>query len=144
MSVPYSSIADDVAANGDSDYEAAFARMSAETVNKDANISTADIKAYLIVTGKWLAIKRSTEDVAEVVRDSLDTFESFQLADPVMGAGYKSALQSQMAALKALGLIDATDEATVLAMGTQTDPKWPGLKPGHVQNAMVWRAEGKI
>jgi hypothetical protein len=142
----YTQIADDVAANEGIDLanaEAAFARMSAETITQDTDISVGDVKGYLIISDKWLAIKHSNEVVAEVVLDAFDAFDSFQITHPTMGAVYKAKLTEMLDNLIALGLVDATDKAVILGMGARTSPKWPGLKPGYVYNAIEWRMAGE-
>ncbi len=122
-------------------YQAAFDVMATETVSITKDIDTADIKKYLILADKWLPIKIST---AHITMDALSVFESFRLTDPVTGQMVLAKLESMMDALITAGLLNVDDKAEIMSMGNKSQPKWSGLKPGHVQNALEYRAGGSV
>jgi len=80
------------------------------------DIRTVDIKQYLIVTGKILAINASTEPAALLTVEALKEFDSFDMSDQANVA----ALNAQMDGLIAAGLLVAGDKAFILAMGEKT------------------------
>ena len=139
--VDYAAIADEVSSKGYADYNAAFTAMSAETVTKDKDIQVADIKAYLTLVGKRLAIEESTDISAKTARLSFADFESYRLTE---NPAYLVQLTSVLDALVSDGLIDAGDKTAILALGQDSEPKWKGLKPGHIQNAIQYRAKGAV
>ena len=134
-------IADYCETNGWTDYEVAFAAMSAETTTADKDIQTADIKAYLTLVGKRLAIEESDTVSAKTARLSFADFETYQLTQ---NPAYKVQLTAVLDALIADSLIDANDKTAILGMGSEEKPVWQGLKAGHVANAIEWRAGGLI
>jgi hypothetical protein len=125
-------------------YQTAFDVMVAETVSITKDIDTADIKKYLILADKWLPIKISTEVAAHITMDALSVFESFRLTDPVTGQMVSAKLESMMDALITAGLLNIDDKTEIMSMGNKSQPKWSGLKPGHVQNALEYRAGGSV
>ena len=138
-------IADDIATHLDADAQAAFARMNAEALPAiDVDLPTSEVKSYLILSGRWLPIKHSTEPAAEITRDALDAFDSFRCSDPVVGESVKTKLVEILDGLIAANLASVTDKTAVLAMTTKLPPKWPGLTIGKVADAIRLRAEGAI
>ena len=143
-------IADDIAAHADVDAQAALTRMSAETVDVQQDIVSADIKEYLMLTDRWLPIKDAANrvvapvDSARLAMDALATFETFQITHTVTGGMVLGKLGQILDALITDGLLAAQDKAAVLAMGSRTDPKWPGIDIGKVQDALRARSEGAI
>ena len=124
-----------------SQYLTAFNAMKSDIVDRD--IPTAGIKKYLILTDKWLPIKSSPEMAAVVAMDALSIFDSFNFTDPVTGPAVKMKLGAMMSALISAGLIDETNKATIMAMGSQTRMQ-AGLTDKQVQNALDMRARGDI
>ena len=143
-------IADDIAAHADVDAQAALTRMSAETVDVQQDIVSADIKEYLMLTDRWLPIKDAANrvvapvDSARLAMDALATFETFQITHTVTGGMVLGKLGQILDALITDGLLAAQDKAAVLAMGSRTDHKWPGIDIGKVQDALRARSEGAI
>ena len=142
-------IADDIAAHADVDAQAALTRMSAETVDVQQDIVSADIKKYLMLTDHWLPIKDAANaatpvDSARLAMDALATFETFQITPQTTGGMVLGKLGQILDALIADGLLAAQDRAAVLAMGSRTDHKWPGIDIGKVQDALRARSEGAI
>lgn len=85
-----------------------------KNIEQIQDIQTADIKKYLIVTGKILAINASQEPAALLTVEALNTFETFQMNDPTN----VNALNAQMDGLIGLGLLTESDKSYVLSLGT--------------------------
>jgi hypothetical protein len=138
MSVNYRAIADAVLP--EEDYQTAFARMSAETVTETVEgevwVTELSIMSRLGVVLADTILTKIEAAVPARVQRMIQSDKGINLNDP------------QTLAL-VNGLVAATiltqDEAdALLAPLSTTKPKWPGLAPGHVQNAMQWRAGGII
>lgn len=141
MAVDYKAIADDVAANGDADYQAAFARMSAETVTEDlpsVRITEAGVISRLGLTDGEAILDaiESAPMTSPRVKRLIQLPDGINLAD--------AAAKGFINALQAGGHITPAQKTMLMDLTRETKPKWPGLQPGHVQNAIDWRSEGKI
>jgi len=139
MKVNYTAIADAVL-DGET-YEQAFERLSALTETVDKDIQTADIKAYLTLVGKRLAIEEGAHDSAKIARLSFADFESYRLTE---NPAYKVQLTSVLDNLITDGYLDANDKTAILSLGEDSKPVWPGLKAGHVQMAIMYRESGAV
>lgn len=139
MNVDYKAIADAVQVG--ETYEEAFTRLSSLTETVDKDIQTADIKAYLTLVGKRLAIEEGTHDSAKIARLSFSDFESYRLTE---NPAYKVQLTSVLDNLITDGYIDAADKTAILDLGSEDKPMWPNLKAGHVQMAIRYRELGEV
>jgi len=97
------------------------------------------IRRYMLLVGQWLDLKRSTSDAAEIARDALEEFDQFDITDPTVLAVLGNILDG-LVDDAALSNFDATNKATILAMGDTTESRAQELgiravKPGHVQQA---------
>lgn len=142
MTIDYTALAD--AINSGESAEQAFIRLSALTATSDKDIQTADIKAYLTLVDKRLAVEEATTDNAKKARLAFADFESFRLTDSIKGAAYKMRLEAVLDGLITDNLLDANDKTAIMAIGAESKPVWHNLKQGHVDNAIEWRAEGKV
>lgn len=124
----YKDIKADADANAETDYNVAYARMSVQTVNEDkaeALVTEADVLSGLgTATGDSVLDLIEANVSARVTR--LIQNKGINMADPESKA--------QVEALRAF--IGDTAADWLLAQAVETKPKWPGLKPGHVQNAL--------
>jgi hypothetical protein len=139
--IDYTAIADYCAANGWTDPQIAFGVMSVETETQTVDIETRDILAYISLVDKRLAIEESTATAAKKARLAFIDFPSFRITE---NAAYLARLTAIIDELVTEGLLDATDKAAILGLGETTKQKWPGLKRGHVDNALEWREAGEI
>lgn len=139
MRVNYVAIADDAQANGDATYQAAFTRMSAETVTEpktEAFYSELSLMSELGVTLADTILNKVEAAVSPRLVRMIQSEKGVNLAD----AETLTLLES----LKVAAVIDQSEQDALVALTSETKPKWPGLKPGHVQNAMQMRVGGLI
>jgi hypothetical protein len=138
MSVDYKAIADAVLPG--EDYEIAYARMSAETVTEavtgDVYESEISMMSRLGVTMADTILTKIEAAVPARVQRLIQSERGINLADPQT--------QGMVAQMVAGGVLTQDEADALLAPLSVTKPKWPGLKPGYVQNAIEWRAQGAI
>lgn len=138
MSVDYKAIADAVLPG--EDYETAFARMSAETVTEavtgDVWESELGIMSRLGVVLADTILTKIEGAVPARVQRLIQSEKGINIADPQT--------QGLVASLVAGGVLTQAEADALMAPLSVTRPKWPGLKPGYVQNAIDWRAQGVI
>ncbi|MBL4763505.1 MAG: hypothetical protein JKY93_12515 [Gammaproteobacteria bacterium] len=122
--------------DGMSDEAAKSALNSNSRITAQA-IPINDIRGYLMASNDALkAIEESTDAAALQAVRVFDMFGEFDMTNPV----YAQQLTDQLAALKTAGLITATDETVILAMGERATTRAAQLglgrvKVGHVQFA---------
>lgn len=87
--------------------------LNLKNIDEVQDIRTVDIKKYLIVEGKILAIKASSEPYAQLTVEALNTFETFDMSD----ISNVNALNTQIMGLIEAELLDSTDAAAILALG---------------------------
>jgi hypothetical protein len=149
MRVDYGAIADRaVALLGAADpnrYEDAFQVMIGETVEGPAEgrrITSRDIAAQLgLADGKiFLDALRETIAAGDLMPEVLDWLAPEQggldATDP--------AVQQGLALVGGEPRVTPAMVDAVLALAVEVKPAWPGLKRGHVQNALQRRAEGEL
>lgn len=134
----YKAIADAVLPG--EDYETAYARMSAETVTEAVEgqvwMTEIGLMSRLGVTVADAILTKIEAAVPPRVQRLIQSEQGINLNDP-----QTIALVNGLVAASVL----TQDEAdALLAPLSVTKPKWPGLKPGYVQNAIEWRAQGAI
>ena len=93
--------------------EVIAATINTKDIPATQNIQVADIKKYLIVTGKILSIKASTDPAALLTMEALNSFAEFIMSD----AANVAALNAQMDGLVAASLLTAADKTAILALG---------------------------
>ena len=81
------------------------------------SLSSHDIKKYLMMSGVWLPIKKSTSDNAEIAIDSLTEFTDFDVSDSAVLAVLVSVLDGLV--------VDVTEftevhKSTILSFGDST------------------------
>jgi hypothetical protein len=133
MMVDYAAIADAAAAYAD--YQAAFDAMSALTEPApNASITGNGLRAWAAQhDADYQILKGGTDALSEVALRMIDTPDSLlDMADPQI-QGF----------VTALGISQAGKDA-LFSRATRTQKVWPGLRPGHVQNAVQMRAEGRV
>lgn len=134
MNVNYAVIADEVQTGEDAD--AAYTRMSAETVSNakaSAKVTEAMVLSGLGMTAGVALLTALEQALPGPVIRVLQS-EGINVADPEAQAVIES--------LRGTIGDDAAD--WLLAQAIEVKPRWPGLKPGHVVNAIEWRTEGLI
>lgn len=87
--------------------------LNAKNIEQTQDIQTADIANYLNVTQKILAITDSTDDVARLVIHALNTFQSFDMSNPVV----QYALNNRLTYLVSISLINQDDADYILLLG---------------------------
>jgi len=93
--------------------EAVATLINTKDIPAVKNIQVADIKKYLIVTGKILAIKASSDPAALLTVEALNSFQEFVMSDPAN----VTALNAQLDGLVTASLLTATDKTNILALG---------------------------
>lgn len=138
MKVDYAAIADAVQPGEVA--EQAFTRMAAETVTTpvvgDVYESELGLMSRLGVHDADAILSAIEAAVPERVTRMIRSDRGINLADPQT--------QGMVAQLVAGGVLTQADSDKLLATLTKTEPAWPGLKLGHVINAVEWRAAGRI
>ena len=132
---------------GLSDAEAAAA-INAKTVTVQRPVASADARRYLMLVGKWPRIAGiarglitpANEDQAlsaVALVEGLSMIDSFDLEVPA----YKAAVEAQLAACAATGLIAAEDTAAIMALADADVPGdhsfGRGVQPYDVSQARV-------
>lgn len=140
----YAAIADRAQEIG-GDYLTAFSVMAAETeiVTLEANwesrlaiLSRLGVAMGATVIGKIEAAISADPNLPDILIDMVRSERGVNLADPeTIGL---------IGALVAGGALTQAEADALLASNTETTAKWPGLKPGHVQNALEQRAAGEV
>lgn len=104
---------------GMSDSEAA---ASLNGATRPAPIQSADVRRYLLVVGKWAAVKRASMDLSNEAKnlaaiamvDALDNLAEFDMGVPA----YANAIASGLDALVSVSLISSDDKTAILALGS--------------------------
>jgi len=132
--------------------EDAAATLNAQTTSQATAVPITEVAAYLGLSGKLGGIlafaqsppsgaSASAISAAEGLAFMLEhpqTFPSFDMANPIIAG----ALTSMLAALVSPGSgvtapLDSTDQATLLALGSETVPTWqPPVTVGDLQTAL--------
>lgn len=89
--------------------------LNLKNIDVVQDIRTVDIKKYLIVKGKILAIKASSEPFAMLTMEALNAFDTFDMSDQAN----ITALNAQISGLIEAGLLDLTDKAVILSLGVK-------------------------
>lgn len=95
------------------DNSATASALNAKAISAKQSIQVSDIKKYLTVVGKRVAINNSASIPAQATVLAFQDFEVFDMTDALNEA----ALISQMGGLVTEGLISETDKTNILAMG---------------------------
>lgn len=130
--VNYRAIAD--AAESYSDYKSAFEALSEMHEVEYKELSSNELRKWAAFYGDdYQAIKGSSDTLGEmaVAQINIDT-STMNVGDP--------AVRQFIDGLP----ISPEGKAALLGMAIYSRSVWPGLKPGHVQNALQKRAEGVI
>jgi len=130
--VNYKAIADK--AEQYSDYETAFTAMSAEAKGEYKELSSNNLREWAVGNPSDYAIIKANGDVVtEMAMKQIDIDSSPLDMRKETVRGFVSLLP-----------ISATGKASLLQLATIQVKVWPNLKPGHIQNALQKRAEGKV
>lgn len=91
------------------------AALNAKSTAVAVPIKTADIKKYLVLAGKYMALKSSDSPAAQVAIECLNTFESMNVQEaPVLAK-----LTEVLDALIAVELLSNVDKSAILDLGQQ-------------------------
>ena len=124
----YKDLKEDMDVNGETDFNVAFARMSVETVDSpkaEALVTESDVLSGLGMTsGSTLLAALEANLPAPVIR--VIQSRGIDMAN--------AESQSQVQVLR--GTIGDDAANWLIAQAVQTKDVWPGLKPGHLQNAL--------
>ena len=132
MMVNYKAIADEAEQHGD--YESAFAVMSIETTPDYKELSSNNLREWCVTNSADYAILKSDNGtLAELALKQINIDASPLDMRKESVRGFVSALP-----------ISEDGKAALLEVATIQIKVWPNLKPGHIQNALQKRAEGKI
>ncbi len=130
--VNYKAIADEAEQYGD--YETAFTAMSQETTSEYKELSSNNLREWAVSNeADYNLIKNDSGLVSEMALKQIDIDSSPLDMRKETVRGFVSMLP-----------ISATGKASLLQAATIQVKVWQGLKPGHIQNALQKRAEGKI
>ncbi len=140
--INYKVIADDVEANNGgvitgADYEVHFARMSAETVTTD-KVGMVRCTEGRILSGLG---RTAGNTLISVLEANLSGAEIRILQNGGIDVNDPETKLAIEAMRPLMGDVAAD---FLLAESKETNAKWRGLKPGHVQNAIQWREMGEI
>lgn len=141
MKPDYKAIADEYAAKSYISPSAAFAAMSAETV------TVAKAEARYTEIGLMSDLGMSVADALlnKIVGSPLVSPRVQRLIESEVGINLADAeTQGLLTALEGNGDISTAEKNLLLDLASETKPKWPNLKEGHVQNAVEWRQGGLI
>jgi len=130
--VDYKAIADEAESYGD--YQTAFDVMSLETTEEFKELSSNNLREWCVSNSDDYALLKSDgTTLSELALKQINIDASPLDMRKESIRGFVSVLPISDTGKKAL-----TDAATIEIK------VWQGLKPGHVQNALQKRAEGKI
>jgi len=77
-------------------------------------ISSIDIEKYMMLSGIWIAFKRSQLDEAELARDAMERFRSFDLSIPSVDAALTGILSALVESMVEFTQVNVDE---ILAMG---------------------------
>ena len=130
--VNYKAIADEAEQYGD--YQSAFDVMSLETETEYKELSSNNLREWSTThQDDYTLLKNDGNVLAEMALKQINIDASPLDMRKESVRGFVSAL-----------LISDIGKAALLEAATVKITVWQGLKPGHVQNALQKRAEGKI
>ena len=130
--VNYKAIADEAEQYGD--YETAYAAMSVETTDEYKELSSNNLREWAVGNPlDYATIKANGDVVTEMAMKQIDIDSSPLDMRKESVRGFVSLLP-----------IDATGKASLMQAATIQVKVWPNLKPGHIQNALQKRVEGKV
>lgn len=121
--------------NGLTDEECLTA-LTTENIDTDIGISSHDIRKYLALQGKLMALEASNAGSALMANRYLDLFPTFDMTD----SNVKTALDSTLTALIADSLINANDKTAILAMGTKLISRAEELGLGNIRIGYIIEA----
>lgn len=128
----YTAIADAAAAYAD--YQTAFDAMSTQTEPAPyATLTGHDLRIWAAQhDADYQTLKGGTDALSEIAIKLINTPDSrLTVSDPQI-----------QGLIAALGISQAGKDA-LFTLAARTQKVWPGLKPGHVQDAVRMRAEGR-
>jgi hypothetical protein len=131
--VDYTAIADAAAAYPD--YQSAFTAMLVEpAADTYKDLSPSKLKVWSAsFSDDYLLLKSGTDAISLLAVSMIESETApLSVSDP-----------SVHQFINALPVSQSGKDA-IFTMATQENLAWPGLKPGHVQNAMQKRAEGIV
>jgi len=116
----------------------AAALLNTVNIATKISVSTHDVKSYLLISGKWNAIKKSVDVSAE---DFIDVIESMQSVDFNL-TGVEPRVVQIIDDMIIAGLLDAIDKAYILSLSTATVSRATQLGLGNVTAYYVNLARG--
>ncbi len=135
-------ITSDPLARGYSGMTDAQVAASLNTVDREVDqpVNLRDLIVYLLKNGKWLGIKSEAASNALGVQKECEAFmvimdnpnfDDLDLTD--------AGVQAMLGSIKTVGLLDAADQAAILAMGKKAVSRaeelgLPIIREGHVQS----------
>ena len=130
--VNYKAIADK--AEQYSDYETAYAAMSAETKDEYKELSSNNLREWAV----------SNEDDYNLIKTSNLLICEMSMKQIEIDSSPLDMRKESIRGLVSLLPISAPGKVSLLQAATIQVKVWPNLKPGHIQNALQKRAEGKV
>jgi hypothetical protein len=97
--------------------EALADQLNTANIEAVQNIQVADIKQYLVVTGKILAIKASLEPAALLTVEALDSFDKFVMIEPSNVAALNNQMDGLIAVNSEPKLFTIDDKNYILSLG---------------------------
>lgn len=144
MAWTYQQLKDADAALGIDDPAQAAAALNAQTDTVLVDVSAADARAVLLITGEWFKVKQLAKQpltggpadqviaAADICIDTLTLASTLPTGDPAQW----EAMQPMIQGLLAAGVVSQSSVDAWVAMRSRTMPKWqPALDAGHIQTA---------
>ncbi len=100
--------------------EALADQLNTANIESVQNIQVADIKQYLVVTGKILAIKASVEPAALLTVEALDSFDKFVMSEPSNVAALNNQMDGLIVVNSEPKLFTIDDKNYILSLGVTT------------------------
>jgi hypothetical protein len=131
------------AALGIADPGDAAAALNAQTITVQGDVATSDARSAILPTGEYgaLVLLADTRDFTTTPRQlvvaaitAIATFDSNRVVKADDAAAWNG-VQSMLGAFVSAGVVSAASRDAILAMRTQTVPKWPMLDAGIIQTA---------
>lgn len=129
-------LAGDPLARGYAAMSPAETAASLNAKDRPGPVPAIDVVRYLILQGKWAALKISTSEAAVNVIETLTRFDSIDLE------AYRAQVEAALDAVVLAGLIDAAHKTAILAMADTRRSRASELGLGHVREADVLIARG--
>ena len=95
--------------------EQCLTALTTQDIPVKQSISSHDIRQYLAVNNKFMALENSVASIAKMTSRYMDVFPSFDMTD----SSVETTVTNALTALVAEGLITTDDKTAILAMGTK-------------------------